>query len=278
MTLALVLGGGGSAGIGWETGVLHGLAEEGVDVSRADTVIGTSAGAIVGTRLRSGVALAEQYAAACEPVTTRALDLDFAGLQRRWADATAGAPSATEARRRIAELALSATTAAPDERRAEIAAMLPTHSWPAGDFRAVAVNGVSGVHVVLTRDSGVDLVDAVAASCAVPGVWPPVVLRGEAHLDGAVRSPTNADLAAGFDRVLVIAPMLPPAGLGRELQRLPSATRHAMIAADPGAARAFGPNPLDPRCGPAAAREGLRQGRGAAPRVAALLRGGAPGR
>jgi NTE family protein len=53
-THALVLGGGGEAGVAWEIGLLAGLAQRGVDLRDADVVIGTSAGAIVGTLLLSG--------------------------------------------------------------------------------------------------------------------------------------------------------------------------------------------------------------------------------
>ena len=51
-TRALVLGGGGVAGIAWELGLLSGWAGEGVDVREADLVVGTSAGSVVGAQLR----------------------------------------------------------------------------------------------------------------------------------------------------------------------------------------------------------------------------------
>ncbi len=44
---ALVLGGGGVAGIAWMTGLLAGLADAGQDVTGADLLVGTSAGAAV---------------------------------------------------------------------------------------------------------------------------------------------------------------------------------------------------------------------------------------
>ncbi len=57
------------------------------------------------------------------------------------------------------------------------------------------------------RDTGWPLLDAVAASCAVPGVHPPITVGGRRLVDGGLRSPTDADLAAGCDRVLVVAPV-----------------------------------------------------------------------
>ncbi len=51
---ALVLGGGGVVGVAWETAVVRGLLEQGVDLRQADLIVGTSAGSLVGTRLAAG--------------------------------------------------------------------------------------------------------------------------------------------------------------------------------------------------------------------------------
>ncbi len=53
-TLAVVLGGGGAVGVGWQTGLLLGLHEAGVDLAGAEAIVGTSAGALVGALLASG--------------------------------------------------------------------------------------------------------------------------------------------------------------------------------------------------------------------------------
>ena len=272
----LVLGGGGSAGVGWETGVLFGLARAGVDVTAAAHVVGTSAGAIVGARLRSRTGLPDWFEAVQLPSASSGAEVDYPSLEQRWAQTTAGAASAVEARQRIADLALATPTIPAAARRAEIAAMLPGTAWPDAPLTVTVVNGATGALVTLTRSSGVELVDAVAASCAVPGVWPPVVIGGEPYVDGAVRSPTNADVAGEeATRVLVIAPALPATGIDRELRRLPAGVRCTVITPDPTSAAAFGANPLDPRTSPAAAREGLRQGSVAAEAVETLLGCGA---
>ena len=65
----------------------------------------------------------------------------------------------------------------------------------------------NGEFVAFEKSSGVSLVDAVAASCAVPGVWPPVTINGRRYIDGGMRSAVNADLAAGYERVVVLAPI-----------------------------------------------------------------------
>ena len=273
MSLAVVLGGGGSAGVAWEIGVLRGLAEEGVDLREAETYVGTSAGAVVALRLLAAADTAELYAEACRPVDATPMELDYPAVEASWAAAAAGATSAADARARIGALALAADTMSPEARRAELAAVLPVREWPEQRLLVTAVAAADGAAASFDRDSGVDLLDAVGASCAVPGVWPPVRVHGAAYVDGAVRSTTNADLAAGHDRVVVLAPLPPLGGVGRELARLPEGTRSLAVEADDGAVRAFGANPLDPRTGPAAAVEGRRQGRERAGEVGAVLRG-----
>jgi NTE family protein len=76
---------------------------------------------------------------------------------------------ARAARRRIGVLR---TETVPLKTRRIIASRLPTAHWPRCDLRVVAVDTETGEHVVFHRHSGVELVDAVAASCAVPGSWP----------------------------------------------------------------------------------------------------------
>jgi NTE family protein len=273
MTTAIVLGGGGSAGVAWEIGVLMGLAEAGLDVRMADAFIGTSAGSIVTTQLLAGPGIEVLYEQAGQPVDAPPMDLDFTAISASWAAATAGAVSADDARARIGRLALTAETMPPERRRTEIARLLPVTDWPDHRQIVTAVSAATGAFRTFTAHSHVDFVAAIGASCAVPGVWPPVEIDGEFFIDGAVRSPTNATVAAGHSRVLVIAPLLPAVGggIGRELGRLGDGTISEVIAADADSVAAFGPNPLDAAVGPAAAIEGLRQGRDAAARVRPLL-------
>ena len=128
--------------------------------------------------------------------------------------------------------------------------------------------------MVFTRDSGVALVDAVAASCAVPGIWPPVTINGRRYIDGGVRSSTNADLAAGSDRILAIIPSLAdqPDPFSRpegEIELLKPAAVLAVYA-DAASAAAFGTNPLSPATRGPAARAGREVGRSRAAEVAAF--------
>ncbi|MGR6974935.1 patatin-like phospholipase family protein [Streptomyces cynarae] len=117
------------------------------------------------------------------------------------------------------------------------------------------------------RTSGIPLASAVAASCAVPGVWPPATVAGRRYIDGSVRSATNGDLAEGHDVVVVLAagtgPGLNPAskGLAVEVPLLNAHSQVLVITPDDVALEAIGPNPLDPARRAPSARAGQRQGR-----------------
>lgn len=271
-TRALVLAGGGLAGIAWELGVLLGLADGGVDVAgTADLVIGTSAGSAVGAQITGGEALVDSYARQLAPSTTEiAADTDTDALQALLADAAAGAASGRELLRRIGEVALNARTVSEPIRRAVIAARIPVQRWPVRRLLIPAVD-VAGEFVVFTADGGVGLVDAVAASCAVPGVWPPVTIDGHRYMDGGVRSPTNADLAADADVALVLTPVPPgaPATVDEEL-RAARVGAHLVLHADEAAVAAAGTNPLDPATRGPSARAGRALGRAEAARVRLL--------
>jgi NTE family protein len=150
---------------------------------------------------------------------------------------------------------------------------LPKRDWPAIEDHHVvliAVDATSGAFTTFDASSGVALVDAVAASCAVPGVWPPVTIGERRYIDGGVRSTSNAHLATGFDRVLVLAPMDPSLlpDQVQELAALEARGSHVeVVQADADALGAFGDNPLDPSRRAPAVEAGLRQGRQAADRL-----------
>jgi len=195
---ALVLGGGGVAGVAWMTGLLVGLAEAGQDVTGADLVIGTSAGATVAAQVGSGLGLDELFARQTDPALQAAeimVDIDLAKYAEQFGAYLAGATSPEETLRRVGAFALAAQTVPPAERLAVIASRLPSRDWPARPTRLAAVDCESGRLRVFDAQSGVSLIDAVAASCAVPGIWPPVTIDGRRYMDGGVRSSDNADLA-----------------------------------------------------------------------------------
>jgi NTE family protein len=170
-------------------------------------------------------------------------------------------------RRRIGALALDTPTISEAARRAVVASRLPQAGWPDRSLLLTAVEAETGTLVVFTKESGVSLLDAVSASCAVPGVWPPVTIGDLRYIDGGIRSRTNADLAAGSDRVLIITPSQPdirqPWGnLDDEIAQLQPADAH-VIYADDASQDAFGTNPLSPTTRRPSAVAGRAVGRAA---------------
>ncbi|CAN5593152.1 patatin-like phospholipase family protein [soil metagenome] len=276
MTRALVLGGGGVTGIAWELGVLAGLSDAGVALTSADLVIGTSAGSTVGAQITSGATLDELLAAQMTPTSESkeiAVDLDFDRLAEIFGVLYDESVDPLLRRRLVGEMARSTETVAESVRREVIETRLPSTEWPtATPLVLIAVDANSGEWVRFDRDSGVSLIDAVAASCAVPGVWPPVTIDGRRYVDGGVRSSTNADLAEGHDKVLVLTPL----GEAMAIQvkdevssLIEAGASVTVLAADEEALAAMGPNPLDPELRAAAAEAGRRQGLAEAERVAA---------
>ncbi|WP_041795629.1 patatin-like phospholipase family protein [Modestobacter italicus] len=278
---ALVLAGGGVAGIAWELGVLRGIADADPALAdrllAADLVVGTSAGSSVAAQVTSGVDLDALYQAQLRPETAEIeVDVDLPALFADMGAVMAGAADAADAGRRMGALALAAPAGDPARRRAAIAARVPVPDWPERRVLLPAVDTGSGEVAVFTRASGVPLVDAVAASCAVPGVWPPVAIGGRRYMDGGTRSMTNADLAAGAQRVLVVVPALEDApqlwgrSLAEEIADLAPAAV-AVVHADQASVEAFGSNALSPSTRAAAAQAGRVVGAAAAARVAAAL-------
>jgi NTE family protein len=282
---ALVLAGGGVAGIAWETGVLFGLDQADPVAAAAildasTSLIGTSAGSVVAAQLAGGTPLAELFdAQVSERSAEIAAQLDVAEFGAMMATAITGAKSAQEVRQRVGAIALNAVTVPSAVRRAVIAARLPVQTW--GDRRLLitAVDAESGEHRVFDRDSGVSLVDAVTASCAVPGIWPVVEIGGRRYMDGGTRSLANADLAAGSDPVLVLVPAPEVSPMGTtvaqaDLDALAPARVH-VVYADAASLAAFGTNPLDPASRRPAALAGLELGHRIASEVAEFW-GGSP--
>jgi NTE family protein len=282
-TRALVLGGGGVVGIAWETGVLKGLREGGVDPDAAGLVVGTSAGSVVGTQLRGGRTPDDLYAEQFVPsdgAAERTIGQDADKLRSIFGRWTRAERMTRELSVEIGRLAIEAKTVSEEERLAIFRTrLLSVTDWPARPLIVTAVDALTGESRTWDRKSGVPLALAVASSCAVPGMFPPVTIDGRRYIDGGVRSGTSADLAGGHDAVLVVAPLgASPEGIGgisrRALDAEVEALRQAgsavdVILPDEAAMVAFGPNLMDPERRASAAEAGLRQGRAAAPRLAA---------
>ncbi|MFC9594505.1 patatin-like phospholipase family protein [Streptomyces sp. NPDC056944] len=274
---ALVLGAGGLVGAGWETGVLRGLLDAGVDLTTADLVVGSSAGAVVGARVASGRAgldaLYEEQldGEAAEPAARLGLPTIL-----RYAVAVLRSRTPEEYGRRLGRIALAAPTVSEADRRATVARRLRgAGDWPARPLLITAVDAATGELTAYDEDGGVPLTDAVTASCAIPGVWPPATVGGRRWLDGGIHSPANAHLAAGYDRIVVVAPsargskvVLSPARQGADLAA--GGARVEVITPDAASRKAMGRNALDPAHRAAAARAGRAQAASHAEAVAAV--------
>jgi len=278
---ALVLGGGGIAGIAWETGVLRGIADESPTVARAllhsDVLLGTSAGSSVAAQISSGHAIEDLFErqiqeSSAEIDPGHGIDTVVELFLQAVAD-----PHSTVAqkRQRIGAVALATETLAEPVRRDVIARRLPSHTWPDRVLRVTAIDIDTGKLVVFQRDSDVDLVDAVAASCAVPGVWPPVTIGDRRYMDGGIGSTINLHVADDCVTAVVLVPAGESApssfGDGPSSEIAAFGGTALGLFADDESLAAFGANPLDPRCRIASAEAGRAQGRRQAGAVAAFL-------
>lgn len=278
-----MLAGGGIAGIAWETGVLRGIADEAPDTARAllaaDVLVGTSAGSTVAAQLGSGLDIGDLYDRQWSPASTEidpgvSIETITGIFLAALTDPDA---STTQKLRRIGEIALSTPTVAEDVRRRVIEHRLPSHDWPERVLRVTAIDTATGELVVLDRSSAVSLVDAVAASCAVPGVWPPVTIGSRRYMDGGVGSTVNMAVASDCDAAVVLVPSgrssPSPFGSGAVAEVDGFTAPTLGIFADDEALAAFGPNPLDPACRTPSAQAGRAQGRRVAADVAGFLAG-----
>ncbi|HZC50930.1 MAG TPA: patatin-like phospholipase family protein [Mycobacterium sp.] len=282
---ALVLAGGGIAGIAWETGVLRGIADESPEAARllldSDVLVGTSAGSAVAAQISTGStleALFDRQAAEVSAEIDSGVDVDdiaeifLAALAEPY-DETAD--KTRQQLRRIGAVALATKTVAEPVRRQVIAQRLPSHDWPDRELRLTAIDTATGELVVFDNQSGVELVDAVAASCAVPGAWPPVTIAGRRYMDGGVGSSVNLGVARDCDEAVVLVPSgvdsPSPFGAGPAAEIAAFAGAAFPVFADANSLAAFGPNALDPRCRIPSATAGREQGRREARAVAKFL-------
>jgi NTE family protein len=243
---ALVIGGGGLVGGVWELGVLRGLRGRGL--GPADFVLGTSIGSVVGAATCAGGPDESviSAAAALRPALDAYLGRVDPALMAQIMGRGFGLSAAERAT--VGELAARADSGPEAEFIDHVATLLPGDAWPPG--LAVAVVAIDdGEFVIWDERSGVSLARAVAASCAGPGVFPPVEVDGRRYMDGGMRSPTNADLAAGYGRVVVITAMM-DAEFQERLDHEASSLRSAgatvfVLVPDEASGNAIGPDPFD---------------------------------
>ena len=265
----------------------------------ADLVIGTSAGATAAAHVRSGVSAAELLASVLSPPVQpigqnreRPPSPPMTTVFERMRAIGAAATSAADLQRAMGAFGLeSDPTLGPEaggQRRATVAGRLPSSEWPDRPMIVVAVNAHTGELAAFDRESGVELVDAVTASTAAPGLVPTVGINGARYIDGGVRSLDNADLASGYAHVVVLSPLggrtgAPPEGRFEGLRRFPGAdlgsqveglrkqgSRVEVITPDADSQTAMGSNLMDLETRIPAARAGFAQGKKEASRVTFL--------
>jgi NTE family protein len=278
---ALVLGGGGPVGIAWESGLLNGLADGGVDVSTADFTMGTSAGSFVGARLAMGVdprTFAEPFINPAvgetrddRPPRASGPPADLSALTKLMAEAQNDPQNGMK---RLGAFALNANTISEAdfiETFGSAFRELPDDAWPQRAFACTAVDTATGDFALWTADSKVGIKYAVSSSCSVPGIYPPVTINGRRYMDGGMRSTINADMAKGYDKVLVVVVRGDaPGAMGErmrarreaEFQILRDAGAEVrMIGPNAESLAAMGANLMDFRKRGPAAAAGLAQGR-----------------
>jgi NTE family protein len=276
MTSGVVFGGGGIAGVAWEAGIVIGLQRAGVDLSSADLIVGTSAGSIVGSHVAFGAGLQELAARpsaspGTDPAAGAAVDLDV--ILETLAPLYDSTLDPAEARRRVGAAARAAAVGGEEGHIARIAALLPAREgWPQRRFLVTAVDTESGELTVWDSGSGVPLDRAVASSCAVPGVYPPVTIGGRRYMDGGIGSGTNADLASGASAVIVldaVGHLTPREPLQAELATLGTDSTLVIIPDGPAAAT-ISTNLLDAAVWSPALEAGLAQAASCADQARAI--------
>jgi NTE family protein len=213
VTRALVLGGGGPVGVAWEVGLAAGLEQAGVRLVDADLFVGTSAGSIVGAMFALGRPTAEllatQHTISNEEAPRGTTDgaFDLAPLIQQFIKLYTSDAPPQQLRAEIGQFALEARVAMTEDEwlvTFQNSALIALGEWPAKPYVCTAVDAETGEFVTWTKDGGVPLVRAIASSCCVPGIFPPITINGRRYIDGGMKSATNADLAAGYERVVVV--------------------------------------------------------------------------
>ena len=284
MTKALVLGGGGPVGVAWEAGVLAGLADEGVDLSTPDRIIGTSAGSLVGARLaltKDAAGLIDATDRVSRGNGRAAPEVDLESLMavgQVMRDAMAGGETEPLVKQ-AGQFALAAQTISEDDFIGMTGRGLGD-DWPDVDYRCTAWDTESAEFKVWDAAAGVSLERAVATSCSVPGIFPPITVDGRRYMDGGIVSASNARLAEGCDAVVVLSVITGVmAGLAdhlrgpflAELDGLQAAG--SQVEAIEMSAEAFGVcggNLMDFASAAGVAEAGRAEGRAAAERIGAI--------
>jgi NTE family protein len=258
---ALVLPGGGVLGIAWEIGFIAGLGSKRIVLIDADYILGTSAGSVVAVQILT-TPIEKLYREQIEGTGAREPVLEGVNVPALDAKhyAVVGSNSdGLEARKIVGAWSLERDRVPETERLAIIKNRLPNHEWPEKPLGITAIQADSGEFKVFDKNSGVSLVDAVAASCSIPEIWPAVTINGKRYYDGGIRSTTNTDMVRGYAKVLVLRvnEYWPEAADVRDIS---DSSDVFEIGLDEASKGAYGDDPLDPNLRAAVAKAGYEQG------------------
>ena len=273
MARAVVLGSGGATGGAWEIGVLKGLGDADIDLTRADLFVGSSVGAVLGCQIQSSQSVGDLYAARTRPPSSipasspvgqqehhsSAADLQyFQECLRMWSRAREDLAVRIELGRR----ALAAPHPVPEELQIEsMRRRLAMHGWPSRSVKVAAVDVWDGTVRFFEHSQGVPVEVAVAASCAQPGLQAPVRVGDRRYMDGGTAG-TNIDGAAGYEIIIAVTAFPARDRTRQEIDEVSASGGQVIhVAPDAEARRAMGPDPSDVSRVRIAADAGARQGR-----------------
>jgi NTE family protein len=286
--IGLVLGGGGIVGIAWELGVMSALQDHaGLDPLAMEIIVGTSAGSVAGAQVALGKELGDLVAQQQRPPQAPGPASASGGGSRPSQIGTGIIPeeimrlffqnegTMEERALTIAALASDVPLALSEGDYVEsFRRMLGTDEWPAVDLRATTTECESGRSVVWTKSDGIDLVTAVASSCAIPGYFPRVRFGDHHYMDGP-RGGFYGDMVRekSLDALLFIGPFGDVTSAAGHSEFDVLAAEGLPVVQVTGGERliALGTQLMDPRARPLGAEIGLEDGQATAAEVGPLF-------
>lgn len=277
MSRAVVLGSGGATGGAWELGVLKGLGDAGIDLTRADLFVGSSVGAVLASQIQSGQSIGDLYAARAGPPSPipapsaaspagherSVVDVQyFQDCLRLWE----GAREDVTVRLELGKRALATPHPIPEEAQvAQMKRRLALDGWPSRLVKIAAVDVSDGTVRFFDESHGVPMEVAVAASCAQPGLQAPVSVGDRRYMDGGIGG-TNIDGAAGYQIVVAITAFPARLRTSQEIDVVRAAGGQVIhMAPDEESRRAMGRDLSDIRRARPAAEAGAHQAAEVAP-------------
>ena len=274
---AIVLGGGGITGIAWESGIIASLISAGINLAEADTILGTSAGAFVGSALASGYDM-EDYYAMQQGGNSEEPSISASLMTRLlWIKAFVyGGKKQNKIGKSLGRIAQNhPSKVSLDERLAIVRSRLVVKTFPP-KLKVTAIDALSGETHLFDDQSGISLEQAVAASGAVPGVWPSISFNGTTWIDGGMISSTNALLVQNSKKIIILSPLpkrngfIP--GAFEDAEKLKDHAEVFLFTPDEKSKEAIGANIYDTTNCKACANAGYEQGKNACNEVLKMWR------